>query len=318
MRPVKELWMTFRVVPVLQWTFTNSIIVLASTFYIMGKADIVSWFMASVVAWATQGFLSHVVNDIYDWIHGTDRLVDIDKTITGGSHTVHKYYTENVFAHAKNILPWAIISLVSTYYFIHIMHWLHYVACGATLAVVVGVFYSAPPVKADHRPFIGEWVVAFGGLMSCNALLYYAAAHTISLELITASFPYVITNMILLKMHHVNDIFPDLNAEVVKYTSISWLYEKYGIKAVSRYLVALLSVLLFVSLITSLSVISAVVFIPLAIYGYRLVKAYSGLDFNAYPFYLGTTVPVEIKWIISSIVTGLVYAVLNITLLFLT
>lgn len=310
MRFFKELWMTFRVVPVIQWTILNSVIVLASALYLTGKVDLLSWFMASAVAWVTQGFLSHVFNDIYDWIHGTDKLVDVDKTITGGSHTIQQYYMGgNVFGHLRNLLPWFIVSLISAYYFLFIMQWSWYVFYGAALAVVIGVFYSAPPAKTDHRPFLGEWVVAFGGLMSCNVLLFYAAAHTVAVKFIAISLPYVMTNIIMLKMHHVNDVFPDLRAETKKYTSISWIYERYGLDAVMKYFIAILLTLTLVGLVVSwTAVVYAVVFVPLAVYGYRLIESYKSIDLDKYPDYLSYTLPPEVNWIIASIIVGAIYA----------
>jgi len=310
LRIFKEWWMTFRVIPVIQWTILNSIIVLAASLYLTGRVDLLSWLMASAVAWATQGFLSHVFNDIFDWIHGTDKLVDIDKTITGGSHTIQHYYqNDNIFKHLKNIIPWVIVSAASAYHFWFIMQWHYYVIAGGTLAVVIGVFYSTPPIRADHRPFIGEWMVAFLGLMTCNILLFYAATHTFTTKFIMLSLPYVLTNIVMLKMHHINDIFPDLNAETKKYTSMSFIYERFGLDTLIKYMKAIMVIMAAVSSVVIATITPyALVFIPLAAYGTLLVESYRHIDFRRYPDYLKLTLPPEIKWIKASIVVGLVYA----------
>ena len=314
MKTLHELWTTFRVAPVVNWTGVNSIIVLSLAIRFNESVDILSWFIAALVAWTTQGFPAHIWNDIYNWISGTDKLVDINKTPTGGSHVIQLYYdSDDVFKHLKNHIPWIVICLIAVYHFVFVLGWWWYVLLGGISAVAIAVFYSVPPILADHRPFIGEWIFAFCGIMISNAFIYYAAAHTWpSAIALLCMIPYVIGNVYMLEMHHVNDIYPDLHADKrKKYTAVSWIYKRTrDPRDICRYFAAIALVAVVASLILcKLGIHQAVLFCPLYLYGvFSLTDKYKGVNFEEYPNYLEATVPLELKWIKVHTLTGLTFA----------
>jgi len=288
---------------------------------------ILSWLVAAAVAWATQGFPAHIWNDIFDWLSGTDKLVDVEKTPTGGSHVVQTFYKDdNVFKHLKNHVPWIAVCTMAVVYFGFVLGWWWYVLLGGIAAVFISVFYSTPPIQADHRPFVGEWVFAFGGIMVSNAFMYYAAAHSWpSAVALLCMVPYVAGNVFMLEMHHVNDIYPDLHAEPKKkYTAISWLYEKYKHyfwnSAICEYFAIIAGVTVSVAVVTAIlaGVYPLLVFVPLYCYGMYLTSEYIDIDFEKYPQYLEKTVPLELKWINAHTLTGLAFAGLVAALAFLS
>lgn len=311
LRTLKEWWITFRFVPVLNWTIVNSLIALALAKHYAGQLDYLSWFVAALVAWTTQGYPAHVWNDIFDWLSGTDKLVDIRRTISGGSHAIQLFYRDkNVFLHLKNHVPWLIACAIAAYYFVFVMGWWWYVVAGAVLAVYIAVFYSAPPIQADHRAFFGEWGHAFPGILLSDVLIYYAAAHDLPpLEALLLMSLYVIGNVFMLEMHHVNDIYPDLNAEKKKYTAVSWIYEKTkSAKRVHDYFVVVALVAILLSAVTATILAAAVMYVPLYIFGATATSEYERLDFEKYPEYLDTTVRIELRWIVLHTVVGLCFA----------
>jgi 1,4-dihydroxy-2-naphthoate octaprenyltransferase len=305
---------------VINWTVTNSVIVLALARYFTGSVDILSWFIAALVAWMTQGFPAHIWNDIYDWLSGTDKLVDIKRSPTGGSHTIQLYYKDrNVFGHLKNHIPWIVACAIGVYYFGFVLGWWWYVVLGGLLAVYISVFYSTPPIQADHRPFFGEWCHAFPGILLSNAFIYYAAAHIWPSPIaVLCMLPYVIGNIFMLEMHHVNDIYPDLHAKPKKkHTAVSWIYERTRDPAdICRYFTIIASAATVISLVlASFGVFQAVVFAILYLYGImELTSKYVRVDFEKYPEYLSTTVPLELRWIMAHTVAGWIFAGITVIL----
>jgi hypothetical protein len=310
---LKQWFVTMRLVPVINWTITNSLIALALALYFNKQIDFISWLVASAVAIATQSFPAHVFNDIYDWLSGTDKLADKSRTVSGGSGAVQRWYRNNPFKHLANNIPWILVCAIAVYYFGFVLGWWWYVVLGGVAAVFISVFYSTPPIQADHRPFIGEWIFAFGGIMVSNAFIYYAAAHSWpSVIALLCMVPYVIGNIFMLEMHHVNDIYPDLHAKPKKkHTAVAWVYEKTRTpRKICEYFVAIASFAAAISLVLFwLGIYQAAIFSVLYLYGvFSLTSKYGVADFERYPDYLEVTVPLELRWIVVHTLTGLIFA----------
>ena len=315
-RLIREWTLTFRVPVVLYLTISSSIVTLSIAYHFNKSVDLLSWLVASLVAWFTQGFITHVWNDIYDWLSGTDKLVDINKSIGGGSRVIHFFYrNDNVFKHLRNHIPWLAVCTIAVYYFGVVLGWWWYVLLGAIAAVIISVFYTAPPIQACYRPYIGEFVFMFGGLVLCNTFIYYAAAHTWpSVAPLLCVVLYTTGYLFGLGMHHMHDVYPDLHADRKKYTAISWLYERTkDTKAiVNKYFIPVSIIGVAVALmLCSMGIWQSLVFIPLYLYGVSwIANKYKYLDFDKYPEYLETTVPMEIKWMKAQVLIGLIFATL--------
>src|SRR3989304_3618966 len=83
------VFLEFRLIPVLLWSFTAVILGTALAFHETGILDW-RWFLATLaIATLVQGFETHAVNEIYDWKSGTDRA-DVPRALSGGSKVLNR------------------------------------------------------------------------------------------------------------------------------------------------------------------------------------------------------------------------------------
>ena len=148
-RHVAGLAQLFRVKPVLSWGVSALLLGLALSVQQSGLSlNYVDGLIAAVGVLVAQGFASHGINDVVDWLTGTDKE-SIGKG-TGGSRVIPEgklSVVETAFVGVVAIAAVAAIGL----YFVSLYGFPMLVLLAVALWAPVG--YSAPPFKMGYRPF---------------------------------------------------------------------------------------------------------------------------------------------------------------------
>jgi len=230
------VFLEFRLIPVLLWSFTAVTLGTALAYHESGLLDW-RWFLATLaIATLVQGFETHAVNEIYDWRSGTDRA-EVPRALSGGSKVLN-----------RGLLTirelWAVFAVSSVLVFLLTVY-LVLARSWALIAFVVpgyvsGLVYTMPPIRTAYRPFVGELSGGFLGVMLCVLGGYYVQTLTISAAAIVASMAYACVCVAMLMMHHYLDVEADLAAQPPKRTTIAFLGRRSGKVYTESYAVAAL------------------------------------------------------------------------------
>src|SRR3989442_1391760 len=83
-RKAKGWFLEFRLIPVLLWSYTAVALGTAIAYFASGSLNVL-WFLAALALGALiQGWVTHAINEIYDWRSGTDQVGG--RALSGGSH----------------------------------------------------------------------------------------------------------------------------------------------------------------------------------------------------------------------------------------
>src|SRR5256885_1367379 len=83
-RKAKGWFLEFRLIPVLLWSYTAVALGTAIAYLASGSLNVL-WFLAALALGALiQGWVTHAINEIYDWRSGTDQVGG--RALSGGSH----------------------------------------------------------------------------------------------------------------------------------------------------------------------------------------------------------------------------------------
>ncbi|MGI0148338.1 MAG: prenyltransferase [Thermoplasmata archaeon] len=231
------VFLEFRLIPVLLWSFTAVTLGTALAHHEAGAIDW-RWFLATLaIATLVQGFETHAVNEIYDWRSGTDQA-DVPRALSGGSKVLNRGLLTTrelwvVFA-VSSVLVWTLSSYLA-------------LARSWTILVFVvpgylsGLFYTLPPVRTAYRPFAGELSGGFLGVLLCVLGGYYVQTLAISAAALVASVAYACVCVAMLQMHHYLDVEADLAATPPKRTTIAHLGRRIGKAYTVFYAVAALA-----------------------------------------------------------------------------
>ena len=210
------VFLEFRMIPVLLWSFTAVMLGTAVAFFETGRFDL-SWFLAALLlGMMVQGFVTHSLNEIYDWRSGTDRHAS-PRLLSGGSKVlsagllserdlwgIFAVSSAAVFSVAAAVVllrsPWIAVFVVPGY--------------------LCGVAYTAPPARLVYRPFVSEWLGGFVGVLLAGTGAYFIQALTLSpLALLVAS-AHACTCVGMLLVHHYADVAADTAASPRKETTV--------------------------------------------------------------------------------------------------
>lgn len=231
------VFLEFRLIPVLLWSFTAVTLGTAVAFLESGALDW-RWFLATLaIATLVQGFATHAVNEIYDWKSGTDRA-DVPRALSGGSKVLNRGLLTIRELWAVFAVSSALIAAL-TAYLVAARSW-------TVLAFVLpgylsGLVYTMPPIRTAYRPFVGELSGGFFGVLLCVLGGYYIQTLTISAPAIVASLAYACVCVGMLLMHHYLDVEADLAATPPKRTTIAFLGRRAGKAYTVAYAVAALA-----------------------------------------------------------------------------
>jgi 1,4-dihydroxy-2-naphthoate octaprenyltransferase len=224
---LKGAFMLFRVLAVLVWAFNAGLISTAAAAADGLAVNFAVFAFVLLIAAVVQGYPAHIVNEIYDWQSGADRpavafsAVDSkQKTVSGGSKVI-----------AAGLLTIADL-------------WrLFYLTTGivATLAVFVAIFgswrlllffvpgfflclfYSMPPFRFAYRPFLGEFLGGFAGIVLLVSGGYYAQSGTLPATAVILALSLGFTYAAIMVFFHYTDYKTDRFANPPKHTTVVFL-----------------------------------------------------------------------------------------------
>jgi len=241
-RRLLGVFLEFRLIPVLLWSYTAVTLGTAIASFERGVLDWTLYLVTLAIAMLVQGFETHAVNEIYDWRSGTDRA-DVPRALSGGSKVLNRGLLT-----VREL--WGIFGVSSALIWI-LAAYLFVTRSWALLAFVLpgyvsGLLYTMPPIRTAYRPFAGELVGGFMGVLLATLGGYYVQTLALSWAVAVAAVGYACVCVAMLLMHHYLDVEADLAATPPKRTTVAWLGREAGKSYALGY--ALSSVLVFLVL----------------------------------------------------------------------
>ena len=212
-------FLEFRLIPVLLWSFTSVVLGTALAAHDQGTVD--PWLLGVALALSglVQGWVTHSVNEIYDWRSGTDRHAR-PRALSGGSKV------QNLGLLTERDL-WIIFAVSSGGVAILALYagWTR--AAWLLLLIlagyVLGVLYTLPPVATAYRPFLGEWLGGFPGVLLAGLGAYGIQTETLSWTALAALTAHALVCTGMLVVHHYQDAPADAAASPPKRTTVVFL-----------------------------------------------------------------------------------------------
>ncbi len=217
MRILRGVWLEIRVIPVLLWSYAALTVGTGLAFH-AGHRSLPLYAGALVLGVLIQGLVAHCTNEVVDWRSGTDRH-DTPRVLSGGSKVV----VLGLIGQRGMLVLLAVAFTITTALGVALAATQGWWLLGFGLAGVAGaILYSAPPVRAAYRPFLGE-AIAFGCLVLCVTGAYRLQGGHPGLLEIEAGVAVGAYAVGMLMMHHYLDREADLAATPRKTTSIVFL-----------------------------------------------------------------------------------------------
>jgi 1,4-dihydroxy-2-naphthoate octaprenyltransferase len=202
-----------RPVPLITWSLTT---------VVLGLAAAGHWETGWPVAVAAvlgggvllQGYVTHALNDLYDWASGTDQMTP--GRLSGGSHVVGDGLLD------LGSLRW--LAIVGAGLYLTMLVWVG-AWRGPTIwglgaaALMASVAYSLPPFRLSYRPLWGEWAGIFPPLAAGVLATGWAVAGRVGPVLAVTAFIQGILCVASVMEHHLVDIDSDWAAHPQKRTS---------------------------------------------------------------------------------------------------
>ena len=230
-RLATALFLEFRTIPVLLWSFTAVSLGTAVAAVEFGAFDPIVFLLSMAVATLIQGFSTHAVNEIYDGRSGTDAhpsqrlLSGGSRVLTAGLLTPRGMWI--LLAVSTGLIVLATAALVA----------LRGPAVAAFVAVgyLAGLAYTVPPIATSYRPFLGEWGGGFLGVFAGSLGAFFAQTGTVSPLAIAVAGGHAFVCVGMLLVHHYLDRDADAAAEPPKRTTVVAL----GFPAAKTYTLAI-------------------------------------------------------------------------------
>ncbi len=215
-RLAKGWFLEFRLIPVLLWSYTSVALGTALAFFERGVFDPWRLVLAMALAGLVQGWVTHSVNEIFDWRSGTDRDAR-PRALSGGSKV------RNLGLLGERDL-WTVFGVSSVAVLILGV----YVAAAYALwllalvgmGYLLGLAYTLPPAATAYRPFVGEWLGGFPGVLLGGLGAYGIQALTLSVFAVAALSAHALVCTAMLVMHHYQDAPSDARAHPPKRTTV--------------------------------------------------------------------------------------------------
>lgn len=212
--------MLFRILPVLVWSFSASLIGTALAVYQTHQINWIAFFLVLLTAMLIQGYPTHIFNEIMDWKSGAD-LVDLKSKKSGGSKVLQAglltiqdlwkaFFVSHVILLILITLSWKTINPQIVFYFL-------------IPGYLAGLFYSLPPFRFAYRPFLGEWLGGFAGIFLLVLGSYYAQVYNINRVALINAFGMGLIYIGIMIFFHYLDYENDQKAQPRKNTTVVFL-----------------------------------------------------------------------------------------------
>jgi 1,4-dihydroxy-2-naphthoate octaprenyltransferase len=222
---LKALYTLIRILPVLSWSITSSLVGLGCAYTIDNKIRWLDFGLILLLVVLIHGVLSHALNDREDWLSGTDQLSP--GILSGGSGVVTRkqYSLETLSFIWKAAL---VVVCITALYFI----W----SVGVSILILLGlafwttISYSCAPLRLSYHPLTGEWLCGFPAVFACTVGTCYVLTHKIPGIVLIAGAIHALLAIGLLMHHHLSDISSDLKSTPRKLTTVAWVAITLGVK----------------------------------------------------------------------------------------
>ena len=232
--PVQRPWkrkalgwfLEFRLIPVLLWSFTAVVLGTAMAFAVAGTFDPLWFVVALALGGLVQGWETHAVNEIYDWRSGTDQIGL--RALSGGSKVRNMGLLDE--RDLWRIYAWATLGVAALTIWVVVARapWLALVIVAGYL---IGLAYTVPPIAMSYRPFAGEWLGGFPGVLLSGLGAYAIQALSLSPAAAIALAAHALVCTGMLVVHHYADAPMDAAAVPPKRTTVVAL----GFRNAKRY-----------------------------------------------------------------------------------
>ncbi len=218
-RLATAVFLEFRTIPVLLWSFTAVALGTAIAVFESGRFDPLVLVLAFAIATLIQGFETHAINEIYDLRSGTDRDPS-PRLLSGGSRVLTAGLLSEremwiVFGVSSALIALATAALVALRG--------PTIAAFAALGYTTGLVYTLPPIATSYRPFLGEWSGGFLGVFAGGLGAYVAQAGRLSALALLAAGAHAFVCVGMLLVHHYLDRDADLASIPPKRTTVAVL-----------------------------------------------------------------------------------------------
>jgi 1,4-dihydroxy-2-naphthoate octaprenyltransferase len=217
--PFKAWFMIFRILAVLVWAVMTVLLSSAVVFYETGRIDWLNFILVMAIASITQGFPAHIINEIYDWQSGADQYKKIgeksggSKVIKSGLATIPQLW---LMFGITSVLSFSLVILLymrtdprSLWFF--------------GVGYFVCIFYTMPPMRFAYRPFAGEWLGGFAGIMLNMTGNYFVQTGSVSPLIFVFSITIGLVYIAIMMLFHYLDYESDRHAVPLKRTTIVYL-----------------------------------------------------------------------------------------------
>ncbi len=223
-RRLKGLYTLIRVVPLLCWGISSSLVGLGFSYSYNNRLSWLNYGLIFLLIILIHGVISHAFNDREDWLSGTDPLST--GVLSGGSKVIAQsfYRLEELSWIARSAL--LLVLLISTYF------WWNF-GISVLIFFAVGIWsaitYTCPPLRFSYHPLTGEWLCAFPAVLACTVGTFYVLTGTIYPMVVIGGAIHALLAMGLLMHHHLSDISSDLQANPRKLTTVALVSITLGI-----------------------------------------------------------------------------------------
>ncbi|HYM39863.1 MAG TPA: prenyltransferase [Thermoplasmata archaeon] len=209
-------FLEFRLIPVLLWAYTSVFLGTGVAWWERGTFDLGRLLVALALAGLVQGWVTHSVNEIYDWRSGTDQD-GRPRALSGGSKVQQLGLLGERDLWAIFVLSTSAVALLAVVVALGGSAWL-LILIGA--GYVLGVAYTLPPARTAYRPFLGEWLGGFPGVLLAGLGAYGIQTGTLSWIALAALSAHALVCTAMLVMHHYQDAPADARARPPKRTTV--------------------------------------------------------------------------------------------------
>lgn len=227
---VKGLFMLFRVLAVMVWACTVSIVATAAV-ALNGKD--INWIVFAFVllmAALVQGYPAHTINEIYDWQSGSDRLPVSGeqggharsgrRLVTGGSKVIRAGLLTISELWALFYVSTAIVVVLAVAAATaHSPALLWFIVPGYLLCI----FYTLPPLRLAYRPFLGEYGGGFAGIVLLVLGACYAQIFMLPWPIVLLACSLGLHYAAIMIFFHYIDFAADRQASPPKRTTVVYL-----------------------------------------------------------------------------------------------
>ncbi len=209
-------FLEFRLIPVLLWSYTAVVLGTAVAFASAGVFD-PGWFVVALaLGGLIQGWETHAINEIYDWRSGTDRI-GAARALSGGSKVRNLDLLDERDLWRIFVFATIAVAALTLWVFVARAAWL---AILIVSGYILGLLYTLPPVATAYRPFLGEWLGGFPGVLLSGLGAFAIQTLTLSPVAAVAVAAHALVCTSMLVVHHYLDAPMDAEARPTKRTAV--------------------------------------------------------------------------------------------------